>query len=118
MDYATLCYLMSEKESKARYEMGAFIARFDIDIQDKKGSENEVADHLSRLEENGRPHDDLEINDSFPDEQLLELSMKEICTDGVIRRYVLDEEQRDILGAVHSSPHGGHHKEQERRQRY
>ncbi|XP_070007777.1 uncharacterized protein [Nicotiana sylvestris] len=32
-----------------------------------------------------------------------------ICTDGVIRRCVLEEEQVDILGACHSSPYGGHH---------
>ena len=34
-----------------------------------------MADHLSRLEEEGRPHDGLEINDSFADEQLLAISM-------------------------------------------
>ncbi|XP_070013860.1 uncharacterized protein [Nicotiana sylvestris] len=34
-----------------------------------------IPDHLSRLEEEGRPHDGLEINDSFLDEQLLAVSM-------------------------------------------
>ncbi|XP_070057494.1 uncharacterized protein [Nicotiana tomentosiformis] len=52
--------------------------RFDIDIQDKKGSENQVVNHLSRLEEDGRPHASVEINDSFPDEQLLALSKKKL----------------------------------------
>ncbi|XP_070047092.1 uncharacterized protein [Nicotiana tomentosiformis] len=33
----------------------------------------------------------------------------QICTDGVIRRCVLEEHQGDILGAFHSSPYGGHH---------
>ena len=33
---------------------------------------------MSRLVEEGRPHDGLEINDSFPDEQLLSISMKEV----------------------------------------
>ncbi|XP_070013838.1 uncharacterized protein [Nicotiana sylvestris] len=32
-----------------------------------------------------------------------------ICNDGVIRRYVPDEEQLSILDACHSSPYGGHH---------
>ncbi|XP_070055884.1 uncharacterized protein [Nicotiana tomentosiformis] len=32
-----------------------------------------------------------------------------ICTDGVIRRYVPDEEQNVILEACHSLPYGGHH---------
>ncbi|XP_070041190.1 uncharacterized protein [Nicotiana tomentosiformis] len=129
------------------------ISEFDIDIQDRKGSENQVADHLSRLEGKGRPLDGIEINDSFPDEQLLAISMKEvpwfidlanflvygiipdefssnkrkklkrdyqdyywdepylfrICTDGVTRRCVSDEEQHVILDACHSSPYGGHH---------
>jgi len=44
------------------------LQKFDIDIQDIKGSENQVADHLSHLEEEGRQHDGLEINDSFLDE--------------------------------------------------
>nr|XP_009799650.1 PREDICTED: uncharacterized protein LOC104245696 [Nicotiana sylvestris] len=34
-----------------------------------------MADHLSRLEEERRPHDGLEINDSFPDKKLLAVSM-------------------------------------------
>ena len=37
-----------------------------------------MADHLSHLEEEGRPHDGLKINDSFPVEQLLAISMKEV----------------------------------------
>ncbi|XP_070029572.1 uncharacterized protein [Nicotiana sylvestris] len=53
------------------------LKEFDIDIQDRKGSENKMEDHLSRLEE-GRSHDGLEINDFFPDEQLLAISMKEM----------------------------------------
>ncbi|CAN6547022.1 unnamed protein product [Malus baccata var. baccata] len=47
------------------------LQEFDLDIRDKKGAENVVADHLSRL-----PHvqdeeeDVLPLNESFPDEQL------------------------------------------------
>ncbi|XP_070055246.1 uncharacterized protein [Nicotiana tomentosiformis] len=44
----------------------------------KKGSYNQVADHLSHLEEEGRSHDGLEINDPFPDEQLLSESLNGI----------------------------------------
>ncbi|XP_070039590.1 uncharacterized protein [Nicotiana tomentosiformis] len=32
-----------------------------------------------------------------------------ICTDGVNKRCVPEEEHSDILGACHSSPYGGHH---------
>ncbi|XP_070034625.1 uncharacterized protein [Nicotiana tomentosiformis] len=59
--------------------VGAVLGRqFDIDIQDNKGNENQVVDHLSRLDEEGRQYDGLEFNDCFPDEQLLALSMKEV----------------------------------------
>ncbi|XP_070036906.1 uncharacterized protein [Nicotiana tomentosiformis] len=54
------------------------LKEFDIDIQEKKESKIQVANYLSHLEEEGRPHDGLEINDSFLDEQLLALSMKEV----------------------------------------
>ncbi|XP_070020238.1 uncharacterized protein [Nicotiana sylvestris] len=48
---------------------------FDLEIVDQKGSEDQVADHLSRLEEERRPRDGLDINDSFPYEQLLSVSV-------------------------------------------
>ena len=45
---------------------------FDLEIKDKKGSKNLVADHLSRLEkeEESAPKP---IGDNFPDEFLLAL---------------------------------------------
>ncbi|XP_075076911.1 uncharacterized protein LOC142163514 [Nicotiana tabacum] len=43
-------------------------------VKDRKGTQNQVADHLSRLEEAGRPKGDLEINDAFQDEHILALS--------------------------------------------
>ncbi|XP_070044844.1 uncharacterized protein [Nicotiana tomentosiformis] len=78
-DHAALFYIMRKKYSKAWFMRWLLLLQeFDIDIQDRKRSENEVADHLSHLEEEGRPHDGLEINDTFPDEQLLAISMKEV----------------------------------------
>jgi len=78
-DHAALHYLMSKKDSKDRLMRWVLLWKeFDVDIQDRKGSDNEVADHLSRLEEEGKPHAGLEINDSFPEEQLLAISMKDM----------------------------------------
>ncbi|XP_070003421.1 uncharacterized protein [Nicotiana sylvestris] len=65
-DHAALRYLMSKKDFKARLMRWVLILQeFDLEIQDRKSSKNQVADHLSRLEEEGRPYDGLEINDSF-----------------------------------------------------
>ncbi|XP_019266541.1 PREDICTED: uncharacterized protein LOC109243974 [Nicotiana attenuata] len=47
---------------------------FDFEVKYRKGTENQVANHLSRLEEAGRPKEDLEINDTFSDEHILALS--------------------------------------------
>ncbi|XP_070044913.1 uncharacterized protein [Nicotiana tomentosiformis] len=75
-DHAVRRYLMRNKESKASLMWWVLLLQeFDLEIQDRKGSENQVADHSSRLEEEGRPHDGLEINDSFPEEQLLAVLM-------------------------------------------
>ncbi|XP_070054276.1 uncharacterized mitochondrial protein AtMg00860-like [Nicotiana tomentosiformis] len=43
-------------------------------VNDRKGTENQVVDHRSRLEEAGRPKGDLKINNVFPYEQLLAIS--------------------------------------------
>ncbi|XP_070043302.1 uncharacterized protein [Nicotiana tomentosiformis] len=78
-DHAVLRYLMSKKDSKVRLMRWVLLLQeFDLEIQDHKGSENQVTDHLSRLEEEGSPHDGLEINESFPDEQLLAILMTEM----------------------------------------
>ncbi|XP_065851199.1 uncharacterized protein, partial [Euphorbia lathyris] len=50
------------------------LQEFDIEIKDKKGVENLVANHLSRLEdENGPIGETSSIRDDFPDEHLMQL---------------------------------------------
>ncbi|CAN6455713.1 unnamed protein product [Victoria cruziana] len=70
-DHAALKYLMSKKDSKPRLiHWILLLQEFDLEIKDKKGSENVVADHLFRvLVEVER--DQLPVSDTFPDEYLL-----------------------------------------------
>ncbi|KAL4383251.1 hypothetical protein GQ457_15G018760 [Hibiscus cannabinus] len=41
------------------------------EVKDRKGTENQVADHLSRLDNPHNQDRDVEISDSFPDEKIL-----------------------------------------------
>ncbi|CAN6725283.1 unnamed protein product [Malus baccata var. baccata] len=73
-DHAALKYLLSKKEAKPRLIRWILLLQeFDIEIRDKKGSENVVADHLSRMMHN---EESLPIAETFLDEQLM--SIKEI----------------------------------------
>ena len=68
-DHAALKYLLTKKEAKPRLLRWILLLQeFDLEIQDKKGAENVVADHLSRLVINGTP---TPLRDNFPDEHLL-----------------------------------------------
>nr|XP_009793011.1 PREDICTED: uncharacterized protein LOC104239950 [Nicotiana sylvestris] len=52
-------------------------SKFDLEIRDRKGTENQVADHLSRLEGAENAIEVEEILETFPDEQLLATTHQE-----------------------------------------
>ncbi|XP_059311714.1 uncharacterized protein LOC132063262 [Lycium ferocissimum] len=70
----------------------------------------EVADHLSRLEKIGVPADEIDIEDTFPDEQVLAVSMQVAPWFADFANYLLPEsEVLEILKACHDSVVRGHH---------
>ena len=57
--------------------MGTLILHeFEFEVMDRKGTENKVADHLSRLEDEVMRElgDKIDIDDTFPDKHVLAAS--------------------------------------------
>ncbi|GJU96467.1 reverse transcriptase domain-containing protein [Tanacetum coccineum] len=52
------------------------VLEFDIEIKDRKGTENVAADHLSRIE-NEEISDDSKVDDNFPRETLMEINTRD-----------------------------------------
>ncbi|KAI5313121.1 hypothetical protein L3X38_042295 [Prunus dulcis] len=71
-DHAALKYLLSKNDAKPRLiHWVLLLQEFDLEIKDKKGSENVVANHLSRLIIPAATEaDSLPLSESFPNEQL------------------------------------------------
>ena len=76
-DHAVIRYLMAKKEAKPRLIRWVMLLQeFDLEIKDKKGSDNVRADHLSRLEMTVGNEKGTEITENFSDEQLFLLSVQ------------------------------------------
>nr|CAN67232.1 hypothetical protein VITISV_028396 [Vitis vinifera] len=70
-DHSALKYLLTKQDVKARLIRWILLLQeFDLQIKDKKGVENVVADHLSRLVIAHNSYS-LPINDDFPEESLM-----------------------------------------------
>ena len=68
-DHSAIKYLMTKMDVKSRLIRWVLLLQeFGLEIKDKKGTKNLVADHLSWLE---GPRDEVQVDDNFPDEQLL-----------------------------------------------
>ena len=76
-DHAAIKYLMAKKEAKPRLIRWVLLLQeFDLEIKDKKGCDNVIVDHLSRVEKPTVQEEEKEIEEHFPDEQLFQLSLQ------------------------------------------
>ncbi|RDX86082.1 Retrovirus-related Pol polyprotein, partial [Mucuna pruriens] len=109
-NHAALRFLLKKPDAKSRLiRWMLLLQEFNIEIRDKKGVENSIADHLSRI----RREDDLmPIRDEFPDEQLLYITMptrwfEDICNVVATLQCIPDMEINSVLQFCHAAPRGG-----------
>jgi hypothetical protein len=83
-DHAAIKYLLANKDAKPRLiHWILLLQEFDVEIRDKKGVENVVADHLSRM---NRGQDDKDpIEDKMRDDHLYRVLDKDTWMIDIIR---------------------------------
>ncbi|XP_074342358.1 uncharacterized protein LOC141679890 [Apium graveolens] len=101
-DHAALKYLLAKKEEKPRLTHWILLLQeFDIEIKDKKGSENIIVDHLSHLV---REEEDVPITEIFLDEQLLWIEWVEAKSTRTYDSKVVSEFLRTHIFAKFGMP--------------
>ena len=69
IDHAAIKYLIDKEDAKPRLIRWVLLLQeFDLEIRVRKGVENQVADHLSRLQGSDASSGEITIREHFPDE--------------------------------------------------
>ena len=84
-NHAAIKYLMAKKETKPRLIRWVLLLQeFDLEIKDKKGCENVIADHLSRVVTTTVIEEKIELAENFPDEQFFQLSFQSLWYANIV----------------------------------
>ncbi|RVW22904.1 Retrovirus-related Pol polyprotein from transposon 297 [Vitis vinifera] len=123
-DHSALKYLLTKQDAKARLIRWILLLQeFNLQIRDKKGVENVVADHLSstpwyahianylvtgEVPSEWKAQDRKQFFAKIHAYYWEEPFLFKYCADQIIRKCVLKEEQQGILSHCHESAYGGH----------
>ncbi|KAA3470772.1 Integrase, catalytic core [Gossypium australe] len=92
-DHSTIKYVVTKKDAKPKL-IGSILLlhEFDLEIRDRKGTKNQIADHLSQIEAGNEYGNIQRIQDDFPNEQLLVAMALPWYADITIQTCVPDDE--------------------------
>ncbi|KAL4385673.1 hypothetical protein GQ457_15G026510 [Hibiscus cannabinus] len=72
IDHSVIKFLVTKKYAKPRLIRWILLLQeFDLEIRYHKGTKNQIADHLSRVDNKSDCESNIEIKENFPEEKIL-----------------------------------------------